>query len=212
MTTNLQRPTYRHTFQDRCRGTILSIVPFVIILLLSIGLFVVDLAHLHATKSNLQNAADSASLTGAIRLRIAHGETTEAIPGDKKMKVGKKDKKQLGTPQQNQVAFVPDLQNLCIKFAKLNHPEVAGILSRSDIQIGTWNFTTRRFTIGSTDDANAVRVTVRRTAGKSEPVSLLLAQFFGFKGADMEVTSISAFNTFIDGTGEEFYSMPYLVD
>ncbi len=196
--------TGKHRESENRRGAIMAIAPLMIIVLISVGIFVVDLGYLHATKSSLQNAADSASFTGALRLRVALGELEEEEEGDKKTKV-------VDEPQNLDVSFIAHLQALAIEFAELNHTAASGILGGSDIELGDWDFDTRVFTVAPPAEANAVRVLVRRGGSQSTSVSLFLAQFFGVASSEIEVTSVSAFNTINDPNGNTYYSMPCIV-
>ncbi|MBX3422708.1 MAG: hypothetical protein KF752_14230 [Pirellulaceae bacterium] len=197
---------------DWRRGSILALTPVMIVVLLSVGLFVVDLGYLYATKSSLQNAADSASFTGALRLRVALGEVEEPTAGEKKMKKkDKKAKKKSEEPQEFDASFIPHLQALAIEFAERNHQAATGILDQTEINIGFWNFSTRSFEAVPPDQANAVRVTVRRGGDQSQKLTLLLARLFGMMSTDLEANSITAFNTLVDGSGDEHLTMPYLV-
>lgn len=63
----------------------------------------------------------------------------------------------------------------------------------SDVQIGTWDTSTLRFTQlfgGDQYRANAVRVTGRRNASRSSAVPLSFASFFGDPSADITAESI----------------------
>jgi uncharacterized membrane protein len=157
-----------------------------LVTLIGIGIFVVDMGHLNATKSNLQNAADSASFAGALRLRV-----------------GRSMSEQDGV-------LIPHLKELSKKFAELNHP-AAGILASADIQVGRWDFVKRTFTTTPPSEANAVRVSVRRGGSQSEKVPLLLAPFFGAGSTEIDSLSVSAFDTLTDAGGNQTFSMPYIV-
>ena len=71
------------------------------------------------------------------------------------------------------------------------------VLDRNnDIEFGTWNESTRAFTVlsgAARSGANAIRVTARRTAATGNPVPLLFARVIGRASFDLNATSVARY-------------------
>ncbi|MDB5328414.1 MAG: Endoglucanase [Phycisphaerales bacterium] len=63
-------------------------------------------------------------------------------------------------------------------------------LTSADVDVGTWNYTTRAFAV-SASNQNAVRVVGRRTAARGNAVPLVFARIIGRQNCDVTATSIA---------------------
>ena len=100
---------------DARRGAIMALLPFVILAILGIGVVMIDLGALMASRSHGQNAADSASMAGALQLRAQY---PSAAPVD-----------------------VSDRAN---EFMNHNYP-ASGSIAGSTIEVGEWDAESRSF-------------------------------------------------------------------
>ncbi|MDA7864981.1 pilus assembly protein TadG-related protein [bacterium] len=125
----------RRSVKRRRRGAIIALVPVLILALAGIGVLMIDLGHITAVKSDAQNAADAATLAGALQLRM------QRKPG--------------GSWNWSDVA------NRMREFSQANNVGV-NALNFSDLSIGRWNPNNSEFTTGgSFTDKNSVRATVK---------------------------------------------------
>lgn len=93
----------------RRRGAIMALIPVLILALAGISVLMIDLGHITTVKSKAQNAADAASLAGALQLRMQYDDPSFA-----------------------------DVADRAIEFANANDVGV-DILVQSDIAMGGWN-------------------------------------------------------------------------
>lgn len=104
-----------------------------------------------------------------------------------------------------------EIRQLAIEFANHNQPDVESVLTPGDVEIGEWDFENKSFSAGGAEP-NAVRVTVRRDGVQSTSLVLFFSKVFGVDEIDMSVASVTAFETYTLESGEEFKTMPYLVN
>jgi Flp pilus assembly protein TadG len=83
-------------------------------------------------------------------------------------------------------------------------------LAASDIETGLWNAATQTFTLSATN-ANAVRITAKRTSARGNPISLVFGQLIGRPTIDLTASAIAAMNptvvtanTTVDGKANPF--------
>jgi Flp pilus assembly protein TadG len=112
------------------RGAIMALLPVLILALAGISVLMIDLGHITAMKSDAQNAADAASLAGALQLRM-----------------------QYDNPNYSDVA------DRAVEFADANNVANNAILVQSDIVMGKWNYSSSNFN-SSAQKKNGVKVTV----------------------------------------------------
>jgi uncharacterized membrane protein len=127
---------HRRTSAIRRRsGAIIALIPVLILALVGICVLMIDLGHITAVKSDAQNAADAATLAGALQLRM------QRKPG--------------GSWKWSEVA------NRMREFSQANDVGT-NALKYSDLSIGRWNPANSKFTAGGAfSTKNAVRATVK---------------------------------------------------
>jgi hypothetical protein len=72
------------------------------------------------------------------------------------------------------------------------------VLTNADIEFGTWNATTKTFTVTSSSSATAIRVTAMRSASRGTAVPLVFAGILGRSACEAHVTSISTYSAAVD--------------
>ncbi len=75
-------------------------------------------------------------------------------------------------------------------------------LQSSDVELGTWNSTTKVFTTGGASPS-AIRVTARRTQARGNPINTTFAAILGRTSADVTAVSVA---TFAAGTNTTLYA------
>jgi len=93
----------------------MALIPVLILALVGIAVLMIDLGHITAVKSDAQNAADAASLAGALQLRMQYDDPDFA-----------------------------DVADRAIEFADANDVGT-NILVQSDITMGRWNAQSENF-------------------------------------------------------------------
>lgn len=151
---------------SRERGVTLVVVAIMLVVLIGFAALVIDIGKLYKTRSELQNAADSAALAGASGLR---GDAA----GIEEARVRAKDFAEL------HLADLTDVD-----------------LDDADIVFGDWDDTTQTFTpLGSEpgDPAmvDAIRVITRREAGTGNAVVFHLARVLGMNDGDVRADAIA---------------------
>ncbi|MCE9546744.1 MAG: hypothetical protein K8T25_14790 [Planctomycetia bacterium] len=94
------------------------------------------------------------------------------------------------------VRYIPDLTTVTSTaqlYANLNHPNHGNVLTSQNVQLGTWNSSTKTFT-PSNSSTNAVQVTVTRTQATGNPVPLSFAGILGLTQSNVTATSIAVRN------------------
>lgn len=77
----------------------------------------------------------------------------------------------------------------------------AAIDQTRDVEYGTWNTSTKSFTpVANSDDANAVRITVRRTKTANGQIPLIFGKMIGIDGVDLMISSVATMD-FGNGLG-----------
>ena len=125
----------RRSVKRRRNGAIIALIPVLILALAGICCLMIDLGHITAVKSDAQNAADAATLAGALQLRM------QRKPG--------------GSWKYSEIA------NRMREFSRANDVG-RNALKYADLRIGRWNPNTSKFRVGgSFTSRNAVRATVK---------------------------------------------------
>ena len=165
-------------------GSILAMMPAVIVVLCMIAGFAVDMGYLYSVHSDLQSGADAAAFVGALQLRTppdTDGKKKGKKEDEKKKKIDKQVKKLI--------------EQQAVQYAQLNAPKFGSVLVKADITLGVWDFNAKTFT--PTDiEPNAVRTTVRRDGKNMASVSTFFMPVFGVNDVGVTATAIAAF---IDG-------------
>lgn len=144
------------------KGVAIVLVTVCFTIIVAAVALAVDLGHIILAEAQLQNAADSASLSAARALK--NGEQ-DAINAAKYWAL------ENVTAGQNVVVSDSDIE-----------------LGIWDIDLAEF----QSIPIGSSEEPNAVRVTCRRTQANNNPVSLFIAPFFGTDFADIVCSSIAS--------------------
>ncbi len=119
----------------RRSGAIIALIPVLILALVGICVLMIDLGHITAVKSDAQNAADAATLAGALQLRM------QRKPG--------------GTWKWS------DIANRMREFSQANDVGTDA-LKYSDLSIGRWNPNNSKYKSGGNfSKKNAVKATVK---------------------------------------------------
>ena len=125
----------QRSVKRRRSGAILALIPVLILALVGICVLMIDLGHITAVKSDAQNAADAATLAGALQLRM------QRKPG--------------GSWNWSEIA------NRMREFSQANEVG-ADALKYSDLSIGRWNPNNNKYKSGGNfSQKNAVRATVK---------------------------------------------------
>ena len=144
------------------RGAVLPLVAVSLPVLLGAGAVGVDIAHISVVRARLQAAADAAARASVSR--IANPQKVEAV---------------------------------ALEYARANmNPGNHGqILQPDDIVIGQWaseDGNAPSFSNAAVRDANAVRVTTRRSASNGNALDLALAPILGVARSDITATAVAA--------------------
>ena len=143
----------------------------ILIALLAICSLAVDLGRVQVVKTELRRGADAAARAAA-----------SALPD------------------------VDETARLAKNYAQANSADGQSILlvESEDVQLGTWNAWTRTFstlTGSSRSRADAVRVTLRRSASRGNAVPLFFGRFIGVSGIDVPASAVARLNRPIRAPG-----------
>lgn len=124
----------------------------------------VDLGRVQLAKTELMRAADSAARAASVELGKGSSLAT--------------------------------IQNAAVAMGAANNCDGSSIYidSTNDIEFGTWNTTTKVFTVvpsASYTSANAARLTVRRTAARSNAIALSFGRILGLTSCDVTASAIA---------------------
>ncbi len=168
------------------RGAIAPLTCVMLVFLLGMVAFAVDLSWIVLTKSELQNAADSAALAGAGRL--GENFVLYNLPN------------QTATTKTNLMsAAVAEAKTYATTFASLNSAGAVNNLTllAADIDVGFTSssgvFTS--YTSDNTKYPNTVNVTMRRDASANTSLGLFFAPVFGISKTDVTATASSTLYT-----------------
>ena len=147
---------------SRCRGMVLIYVAVSMVVLIAFASLAVDLGRVRLAKSELRCTADATAMAG----------TASLLNG------------------------VTSAQTAASTFASANSVDGSSqtLDTTNDIEFGTWDTSTRTFAVltgSSRASANAMRVTVRRTAARGNAIPLLFAQLTGRSTCDVTATAIA---------------------
>lgn len=147
------------------RGSMLVLSAFMMVIVMAVVAFAVDLSFISMTKSQLQNASDSAALA-----------TVAAIANTKLTGVARE----------------AEARQWAIHYAERNQPNAGTLLADADITLGRWDRMTRTFIAVSPDvTPNAVEIVVRRTGAGGNEVPLFFGPVLGYSNADVTATTIA---------------------
>ena len=80
------------------------------------------------------------------------------------------------------------------KYAKMNVGGDDQVLTDSDVERGTWDFSSRSFSSGGAKP-NAVRVTTRMAQANGNPAGTFFASVLGFNNVDISTSAVAAYST-----------------
>jgi Flp pilus assembly protein TadG len=144
------------------RGAIVVLAALFLVIVLAFLAFSVDLGYMAVTESELQNAADAGALSGA-----------RALPGGRNAAI--------------QAAVLWAGKNSAAG-------QSVATVADQDVEIGLWDGTTATFTplaANASQRPNAVRMTVRRTAARGNPLPLFFAPMLGTKHASLSASAVA---------------------
>lgn len=174
-----KNPGLRSTLSND-RGVTAVFVAIMIVLLTAMVSFTVDLGFAWVTKNELQNIADAAALAGTSHLGVVYA----ALPPDQQEDTSRS----LTSSEKAQVlAFVE-------RVAGLNRAGgLSGIAidTANDVNIGTWDFTTKTLT-PTLIRPTAVTVTARRDGNVNRPITTFFANVMGISELNVAATATAA--------------------
>ncbi|MFA6810696.1 MAG: TadG family pilus assembly protein [Desulfoplanes sp.] len=163
---------------EKEKGAVVILVSLSLLVLLGVVALAIDTGHLMVIRNELQNAADAAALAGANNLYSKTPSGFSSVP-----------------PVPNWSAAEDA--------ASTNAPSnksAGGILGDYEVETGYWNFLhnpeglqLKSISPDPHDDGPAVKVTVRKVAGKNNgPVRNFFAGVMGIHTSDVSATAIAA--------------------
>ena len=144
------------------QGNVIVFVLLSLTILISFAAFAVDIGHLSVTKSEMQNAADAAALSSARGLLKSPGQA----------RVAAMNAADLNTAAGEAITLIPG----------------------TDVELGTWDTETATFTVltGTNEhNADAVRISVLRTAERGNPIALYFGPLLGTANSDLRQFAIA---------------------
>jgi Flp pilus assembly protein TadG len=159
-------------------GSVAVITAICLVFLVGFVALVLDVGHLYAVRSELQNAADAAALAGARALFPINGY-----------------------PDANLILLTdPPYCDLAVTSgrAAAASNQAGGVANLAtapaDIETGIWDWNAKTFTPDATPsfNINAVRAKVRRDAVANQPVASWFASILGFDSTPVNAVSVAA--------------------
>jgi Flp pilus assembly protein TadG len=150
----------------RQRGISLLYTIVILLVMLGFASFGVDVGRVQLAKTEARRAADSAAHAAASAL----------------------------------YSSVSAAQNAAVEYAGSNEVDGQPVTLNlaEDVEFGLWDSATREFTVLTGDarpHANAVRVNVRRTAARGNPIPMVFAKLIGMSTCDVRASAIAANQT-----------------
>lgn len=162
-------------WHNRRRGATLLYTGLLLIALFAIISLAVDWGRVQVARGELQTTADAAARYAVVGLKNDNGGGSAA--------------------KANAVAVVA--QNRV-------DGESVSINPAEDVEIGVWNSTNKSFTVNNNVDvANAVRITLRRTASRGNPIPLTFAPLIGRRSASIQASSVAVMDFSSFGAGAD---------
>src|SRR4051794_26851068 len=150
-----------NTLRSNRRGVVLIYAAVLLMILVALVAFAVDIGRAHLVKTQLQATADAAARAAAWRLPYQVLNTKSNVVDSTGVTYTAADVAARNTADGTSVVVDPSL----------------------DVELGTWSLKTRTFTKATSNDllmqANAVHVTVRRTASRGTGVQRDFAPAIG---------------------------------
>lgn len=169
---------FRHSFQNE-RGVSAIVVAASLVVLVGFSVMAIDVGHALVTRTQLQNAADSAALGAGGALGRVYLALPKADQSDMNRNLTSNETSQIQTAGMNAgfANAASDVQNLNV--------------GQGEIELGTWDMNTRIFTPTITRPT-AVRVTVRRDGTQNGPIATFFAGIFGINTMSVNAQAIAA--------------------
>jgi Ca-activated chloride channel family protein len=146
------------------RGSMIVLSALLLVVVIAFVAFAVDLSFISMTKSQLQNAADSASLATVLALA-----NTPLDDNQREEKARQWD----------------------VTYAESNHGH-GEVLENADITLGHWDSKTRTFAeLAPGGNPNAAQVVVRRSMSGGNEVPLFFAPVMGLSNVDVTATAVA---------------------
>ncbi len=166
---------WRQLYRDQ-DGSVAVMIGVSLAVLVSFASIAVDIGYAMAAKAGLQTVAKASALAGARELGVLYEGKTYA----------QQTSYVLSTSDRAQVTAA--VREMAQKNPVLGQ---AMTVPDSDIQVGKWDFVNRTFTV-TNDQPNAVKITTRRDASSSGPITLFLAKTMGISVMNLSVYDIAA--------------------
>jgi Flp pilus assembly protein TadG len=167
------------SFIQQTRGATAINITLTLFLLIGGASLVIDMGHLYTIRNQLQNVADATALAGVSKLIESQGG--QAVRNSE--------------PAKQAAMQVAQSQSQIDEFA----PVADGAQDDLTIHFGVWDLNVADRSLAWTDlgtscasdsNANAIRVTIRRSAGTVfGPVTKLFARIFGFPTSDVSASA-----------------------
>lgn len=162
----MRRWSARALFADE-RGMAALVAAIALPVLAGVGAFAVDIAHYRYVGNRLQTAADAAALAGAQLLPKSSRDALSASA----------------------------VATGAVDMAGRNIPADYGTVTRaSDVEIGTFDKSTKVFTVTNTKP-NAVRVTAERSPARGNAPAIILGFIFGDTATTIRASAVAARET-----------------
>ena len=170
--------------QHRRRGATATFVVVTMPVLLGFAALTIDVAALHGTRTDLQDAADAAALSGASVL-ASDAMLQVHLEGNASSAVS--------VVSSTSITRIKSIASQFDTFGKENLGVENGDISLGWIDVTS--ATSSLVTTGDPVDYNAVQVIVRRSStGTNGPVSLMFASIFGMSTSDVSASAVAVFN------------------
>ncbi len=167
-------------------------------ILVGMTAFAVDIGHALVTQTELQNAADSASLAAARQMGAEYLAMSIADQQD----LGR----DLSGDEQGRISG----QATAAAFANKASNVANLALGQSDIQYGTWDFIAHTF-VPTVTRPNAIQVTARRDGGQNGPITTFFAGVLGVSTMSIASTSTAALGTSGGPVGPGVADVPFAI-
>lgn len=162
------------------QGVTAILTAIVIVVLVAMASFTVDLGFAWVTQNELQNIADAAALAGTRQLGVVYAALPPSQQNDKNRSLTDDEKAQIlgSISTVGSLNYAGGMKGIAIDPA-------------TDVQIGTWDFSTKSFT-STLVRPTAVMVTARRDGNLNGPISTSFANVMGFSSLNVLATATAA--------------------
>ncbi|MCZ6801588.1 MAG: pilus assembly protein TadG-related protein [Nitrospirae bacterium] len=168
---------YRKGKLQENRGAVAIVTGLALFALVGITALSVDIGYGMITRTELQNVADGAALAGTRQLGMIYEGLAPGVQQPSWI-----------LPGADQAVIVNRVQTIALQ------NQAGGIpisITGGDVQIGTWDFTTKVFT-PTANNPTAVSVIARRDGSANGPIVTFVAGIFGINTLNVTATATAA--------------------